>query len=151
MRVLSVREVKHPFGTPKEHVDPEDPSYPDPDDPGAAASENLPQSQVSEDQVHTPPPQSHLSHSPPPRALTLSLHSPTSMHLHSPTSTFTLPLATPSFLVQDEEDDWHRSPTEDEMAEVPLGHLGLVDSALAVDRLQYDVQACMLVYAAFTL
>ena len=148
--MLSVYEKKQPFGTPKEDKDPDDPSFLDPDGPGA--NENPP-SQVSEDQVLTPPPppQSHLSHSPPPRALTLSLHSPTSMHLHSPTSTFTLPLATPSFLVQDEEDDWHRSPTEDEMAEVPLGHLGLVDSALAVDRLQYDVQACMLVYAAFTL
>ena len=53
--------------------------------------------------------------------------------------------------MQDEEDDWRRSPTVQEMDEVPRGHLGLVDSALAVDRLQYDVQACMLVYAAFTL
>ena len=52
--MLSVYEKKQPFGTPKEDKDPDDPSFLDPDGPGAAANENPP-SQVSEDQVLTPP------------------------------------------------------------------------------------------------
>jgi len=48
--------------------------------------------------------------------------------------------------VQDEDEDWRRSPTQRDLAQVPVGELGLVDAAASLDRLQYDVQAHMRVH-----